>query len=244
MLPSQLFDGITIVVSPLLALMRDQVESLRKQGIRAARVDSSMSFEEIRESITSILNGNSKIVFVSPERFNNEKFKQVLSRVKVSMFVVDEAHCISDWGHAFRPDYLRLSTFANVFQAPIKIALTATATSRVASDILEKLSISEENVVRLPSARKNLQLSVKPFNWPNDKYEDRLNYLVSLLQSQYEIDVDKDGGDGVVGTSPPGSGAVIVYVSRQKLSERLAANLVAEVIFSGCVTLMKQIFML
>jgi ATP-dependent DNA helicase RecQ len=206
-LPSQVLDGITVVVSPLLALMRDQVEALRSQNIAAVRIDSSMTMEEVQSSVRSVKSGLVKVLYVSPERFNNEAFKRLLSNVKVALFVVDEAHCISEWGHAFRPDYLRLSHFATVSDAKIRLALTATATSRVAQDILEKLDISQDDVVRLPSLRRNIQLAVKPLVWGEDGYEDRLAALLTFL---------------------PRCGSHIVYVSRQKLAERLAADLRAE----------------
>ena len=208
MLPSQLLEGITLVVSPLLALMRDQVEVLQNQGINAARLDSSMSYDEVRQTVSDIRSMKVKVLYVSPERFNNEAFRKVLSTMKVSMFVVDEAHCISEWGHAFRPDYLRLSHFATVSNAQVRLALTATATKRVVSDILEKLEISDKNVIQMPSSRRNLDLGVRAFAYPNDGYEQRLRVLLNSMESL------------------TGGGAAIVYVSRQKLAERLAKDLV------------------
>ena len=252
MLPSQLLEGVTVVVSPLLALMRDQVEALREQNITAARIDSSMTMEQVRQSVRDIVSGKVKVLYVSPERFNNEAFKRLLSSIKVAMFVVDEvrafihpsipclfsppppsqphnnptsppppqsqqqAHCISEWGHAFRPDYLRLAYFASMSNAGVRLALTATATSRVADDILDKLEIKRQDVVRLPSLRKNIQLSVESFKWPDDGYEPRLECLLRFLRRHERL-----GGQG------GGFGACIVYVSRQKLAERLAADLLA-----------------
>jgi len=207
MLPSQLLDGITVVVSPLLALMRDQVEALRSQGITAIRIDSSLTLEEMQSSFQQISARQVKVLFISPERFNNEAFRRLLSSMEVALFVVDEAHCISDWGHAFRPDYLRLSTFAAMSNAKVRLALTATATSRVAQDILDKLDISSDDVVRLPSLRENLHLAVRSFAWPHDDYEPRYS---ATLEAIREV-----------------QGACIVYVGRQKLAERLAADLVA-----------------
>ena len=210
MLPSQLLEGITLVVSPLLALMRDQVEVLQNQGINAARLDSSMSYDEVRQTVSDIRSMQVKVLYVSPERFNNEAFRKVLSTMKVSMFVVDEAHCISEWGHAFRPDYLRLSHFATVSNAQVRLALTATATKRVVSDILEKLEIHDNNVIQMPSSRRNLDLCVRAFAYPHDGYEDRLKVLLDSLESL------------------TGGGAAIIYVSRQKLAERLAKDLVTK----------------
>ncbi len=207
MLPSQLFEGITLVVSPLLALMRDQVEVLRSLGLEAARLDSSMSLSEIQQTTADIRANKVKVLYVSPERFNNEGFRRVLERMKVSMFVVDEAHCISEWGHAFRPDYLRLSHFAAVSNAQVRLALTATATTRVSADILDKLEISPNNVVHLPSIRRNLHLAVRAFAYPHDGYDERLAVLLENIETL------------------TGGGAAIVYVTKQKLAERLAEDL-------------------
>jgi ATP-dependent DNA helicase RecQ len=210
MLPSQLLDGITLVVSPLLALMRDQVEALRSQGIAAVRLDSTMSLDEVRNTVKEIVSKRVKVLYVSPERFNNEAFRRMLASTKVAMFVVDEAHCISEWGHAFRPDYLRLANFATFSKAQVRLALTATATKRVAADILDKLEIGPESVIRQSSIRRNLDLNVVRFDYPKDSYEDRLTLLVQRID-----------------TLTSGGGPAIVYVSRQKLADRLAEDLCA-----------------
>jgi ATP-dependent DNA helicase RecQ len=207
MLPSQLLDGITLVVSPLLALMRDQVEALRQEGIEAVRLDSSMTREEILHATQEILSGRVKVLYVTPERFNNESFNKLIAKVKVAMFVVDEAHCISEWGHDFRPDYLRLSHFASVSNAPVRLALTATATKRVAQDILERLGISESNLIQLPSSRRNLDLKVKSFEYPFDGYQERLRVLLQTLP-----DITKDG-------------AAIIYVNKKVVAEKLSLAL-------------------
>jgi len=211
MLPSQLLDGITIVVSPLLAMMRDQVNILHQQGISAARLDSSMNIDEIRQTIIDIITDKIKILYVSPERFNNESFRKIILNKKVSMFVVDEAHCISEWGHAFRPDYLRLSHFANISKAQVKLAVTATATKRVADDISIRLGIDTSNIVRLPSVRKNLNLKVISLLRPNDDYDTRRIQIIENLKLFYNNN---------------NTGSIIIYVSRQKLADRLASDLV------------------
>lgn len=210
MLPSQLLEGITIVVSPLLAMMRDQVNALHEQGIAAARLDSSMNIDEIRKTILDISMDKIKILYVSPERFNNESFRKIILNKKVSMFVVDEAHCISEWGHAFRPDYLRLSYFANLSKAQVKLAVTATATKRVADDISSRLGIDTNNIVRLPSVRKNLNLKVVTLLRPYDDYNVRRIQIIEDLKLFYINN----------------TGSIIIYVSRQKLADRLASDLI------------------
>ena len=209
MLPSQLLDGLTIVVSPLLAMMRDQVSILKAQGIAAGRLDSTMDIDDILTTKRDVRSGRLKILYVSPERFNNEGFRNTMKSVKVAMFVVDEAHCISEWGHAFRPDYLRLAQFATISKAQVKLAVTATATQRVALDIVERLGIDQANVVRLPSVRKNLILQVSKFNLQRDSYSNRVGAVIGVLNSDES------------------NGSSIIYVSRQKLADTLAADLVA-----------------
>lgn len=210
MLPSQLFQGITLVVSPLLALMRDQVAALKAQGIAAGRLDSSMEFEDITSTTQDIVSGKIKILYVSPERFNNEKFKDLLSTIPISMFVVDEAHCISDWGHQFRPDYLRLSHFAELSRAPVRLALTATATTRVAKDILRLLNIPAENMMRKSSLRTNLSLNVQYLPTGMDTFEERATIVKKQLAS-------------MVASGTMGAG--IVFVNKQKTTEMLAKEL-------------------
>jgi superfamily II DNA helicase RecQ len=115
MLPAQVFEGMTIVVSPLLSLMRDQVEILREQGIQAARLDSTLTIEGVQETMNTIRMGHTKILYVSPERFNNENFKSFIASVKVSMFVVDEAHCISGWLIIYNISKVLLNKIHNFF---------------------------------------------------------------------------------------------------------------------------------
>ncbi len=111
-LPSQLFMGTTVVVSPLLALMKDQCDALAKRGINAARLDSTLSANEVGSIMRSLRSGQCKLLYVAPERFFNERFRASISDLKIDLFAVDEAHCISRWGHNFRPDYLKLAEIA------------------------------------------------------------------------------------------------------------------------------------
>src|SRR5215216_4158270 len=127
-LPALLLDGLTIVVSPLIALMKDQIDFLQRSGIEAARLDSSLDAVEQRQIFDRLRDGALKLLYVAPERFNNERFLAQLERARISLFAVDEAHCISEWGHNFRPDYLKLAERARELAAERVLALTATAT--------------------------------------------------------------------------------------------------------------------
>lgn len=216
MIAAQILNGITLVVSPLIALMNDQVEYLRSRGITACKFDGTMSVDEVHEESERLLSGTIKILFVSPERFNNENFRKLLSKLQISLFVVDEAHCISEWGHSFRPEYLRLSKFADLSKAQVRLALTATATTRVADDILLRLNIERDNLIRLPSLRKNLHLIVSkfPYSLVNSvNYEQKHNQLMEMLSHRRTSTGVNEGG------------ATIVYVHRQKLAETLASDL-------------------
>ena len=134
-LPALLLDGVTLVVSPLIALMKDQIDFLQRSGIAAARLDSSLGADEQREIVERLRAGTLKLLYVAPERFNNERFLAQLARTRIALFAVDEAHCISEWGHNFRPDYLKLAERARELGAERVLALTATATPAVVADI-------------------------------------------------------------------------------------------------------------
>lgn len=161
-LPGLLFeDGLTLVVSPLMALMKDQVDSLVAKDFSAACLDSSLTAAETRDLFDRVRANDVKILFVSPERFNNDRFLRLIKSVSVSLFAVDEAHCISEWGHSFRPDYLRLSRWANRIGCKRRLALTATATPKVAEDICKSMGIPfPAGQVRTPSVRPNLTTRV------------------------------------------------------------------------------------
>lgn len=161
-LPAILLPGLTLVVSPLLSLMHDQLTFLRKTGIPAASLDSTLSREDYASVLKSAVDGTLKVLMISVERFRNERFRTHLSRMNVSLLVVDEAHCISEWGHNFRPEYLKLALYRDEFRIPQVLLLTATATEAVASDMCSKLAISPENLIRTGFYRKNLHIQVTP----------------------------------------------------------------------------------
>src|SRR5438874_13406196 len=157
-LPALILPGLTIVVSPLIALMKDQIDQLRKRGIAAERMDSTLTADESRAVYSAVQNNELRLLYVAPERFNNERFREMIGRIRVSLFAVDEAHCISEWGHNFRPDYLKLAGFARRCNAERVLALTATATPRVLDDICAGFAIAPECAVRTGFYRPNLTL--------------------------------------------------------------------------------------
>ncbi len=156
-LPALVLDGITIVVSPLISLMKDQVDSLNRIGIPATFINSSISMEECYERIDGIKNGIYKLLYIAPERFYNQEFVSALKDLQVSLFAVDEAHCISAWGHDFRPSYLKLREAINYLNNPATLALTATATPEVRKDIIKQLDLKNPELVITGFARPNLQ---------------------------------------------------------------------------------------
>jgi ATP-dependent DNA helicase RecQ len=197
-LPALALEGVTLVVSPLIALMKDQIDFLQNRGIAAARLDSSLTASESRGVIDDLRSGTLKLLYVAPERFNNERFLENLRRSNIALFAVDEAHCISEWGHNFRPDYMKLAQFAKDLHVPRILALTATATPTVAESICEGFDIPRRAAVNTGFYRPNLQLCMTPV--PADRREA---LLIKRLQSRP-------------------SGSTIVYVTLQKTAERIA----------------------
>lgn len=188
---------LTLVVSPLLALMKDQLSFLASKGINAASIDSSLTPEQNQQVMADTRSGKVKILMVSVERFKNERFRQFINSVSVSMLVVDEAHCISEWGHNFRPDYLKLPAYRQELNIPLVLLLTATATKKVKKDMAAKFAIAPEHIVQTGFYRNNLDLSVVPVASQN-KDQQLLN---GILQQ---------------------SGAGIVYVTLQHSAEQVA----------------------
>lgn len=160
-LPALVLEGLTLVVSPLISLMKDQVDSLNEVGIPAAFINSTLSTLEMNDRVRQAARGEIKLLYVAPERLESADFRELLRYVPIELLAVDEAHCISQWGHDFRPSYLKLAeTIGNFNQQPTIIALTATATSQVAEDISNLLHIPKENEVKTGFARENLAFQV------------------------------------------------------------------------------------
>jgi ATP-dependent DNA helicase RecQ len=200
-LPALLLPHLTLVVSPLLALMQDQLAFLHRHGIAAASIDSAQSREQASETMARAKSGELKILMISVERLKNERFRNFISQVPISLLVVDEAHCISEWGHNFRPDYLKLPDYQRQFNIPQVLLLTATATPPVIADMQGKFAIAADDVVTTGFYRPNLNLLVEPVSGFNKQRR-----LVEWLG-------DKSGQP------------TIVYVTQQKTAEQIAEHL-------------------
>jgi ATP-dependent DNA helicase RecQ len=200
--PALLLPGLTVVVSPLIALMKDQLDRLQQLGIAAARMDSTLDAQESADVMRALREGQLRMLYVAPERFNNERFRETIKRVQISLFAVDEAHCISEWGHNFRPDYLKLAGLAKEYRAERVLALTATATPQVLDDVCRGFNIAPACAVRTGFYRSNLTLLTTPVPRSN-----RDVMLLERLRSR-------------------AAGPTIVYVTLQKTAEQVAQRLV------------------
>ncbi len=200
-LPAVIEPGMTLVVSPLLSLMKNQIDFLKSKNIAAAKLDSGMSSDDYRAALEAARLGQLKILMIAVERFKNERFRTQLRQMNISLLVVDEAHCISEWGHNFRPDYLKIPIYQQEFRINKVLLLTATATPKVIDDMCDKFAISRENVVQTGFYRENLFLRIRPV--AEEKKDELLR----------EILADKP------------IGPTIVYVTLQKTAERIAGML-------------------
>lgn len=200
-IPALLLPGLTLVVSPLIALMKDQIDALVARGIAARRLDSTLTLDEYRTVMDEVRSGLLRLLYVAPERFVNERFCEAIQRTRISLFAVDEAHCISEWGHNFRPDYLRLAKFAKLCHAERVLALTATATPQVLGDMCRFFDIEPRCAIRTGFYRPNLTMLATPAT------HDRRDTLFF---------------DAIRKREP---GPTIVYVTLQRTAEELAERL-------------------
>ncbi len=203
--PAMMREGIAIVVTPLIALMKDQVQNLNDRGIKALCVNAGMNRREVDLALNNAAYGDFKFLYVSPERIGTRLFRSYAQVMNVSYIVVDEAHCISQWGYDFRPDYLGIGKLREIVDAPV-IALTATATPAVADDIMERLGFEQKCLIKSGFERPNLSYIVR-------QCEDKLGQLLNIC------------------ANVPGTG--IVYVRSRRRAEELAAFLAANGISSS-----------
>ncbi|MRJ21305.1 RecQ family ATP-dependent DNA helicase [Pseudomonas haemolytica] len=200
-LSAVLLPHLTLVVSPLLALMQDQLGFLQRHGISAGSIDSAQSRDDANDVMARARSGELKILMISVERLKNERFRNFLHSVQISLLVVDEAHCISEWGHNFRPDYLKLPDYQRQFNIPQALLLTATATPKVIADMQAKFAIAAGDVVTTGFYRPNLNLLVEPVSG-----QDKRRRLVEWMKER---------------ANQPS----IVYVTLQKTAEQIAEHL-------------------
>ena len=214
-LPALLLEGLSIVISPLIALMKDQVDALKAKGIAAGMINSSQSWPKQQAVIDEFRRGAIKLVYIAPERFRSRSFTEHLMQCKISLVAVDEAHCISQWGHDFRPDYTRLSEALELLGRPPCIALTATATPTVRDDIVKNLKLREPNIFISGFARENLSFVIREIKQKKQKF----SRVEQLIQAH------KTG---------------IIYCSTRKSVESVAAYLkeayLSHVIYHGGLT--------
>ena len=200
-LPALLLEGLTLVISPLIALMKDQVEALTARGIAAARLDSTLSLAEVSSLYARLEAGEIKLLYLAPERLAAEGVMRRLRNCPIALLAVDEAHCISEWGHNFRPDYLKLALVANELGITRILALTATATPQVAEQIRERFGIADEDHIQTGFARPNLHFTVHPVS-----VSDRDATLLALVRDQHP-------------------GPTVIYTTLQFTAERIAGIL-------------------
>ena len=160
--PGMMLDGLTVVVTPLISLMKDQVDNLRRRHIRAVFLHAGMTLRERNVAMEHLVNGKARFLYISPERLASQKFMQELRMLPVRLIVVDEAHCISQWGYDFRPSYLNIRSLRSLHPDVPVLALTATATPEVARDICRNLDMEDPAVLRMSFARSNLSYLVRP----------------------------------------------------------------------------------
>ncbi|KAJ1310219.1 hypothetical protein OPQ81_006961 [Rhizoctonia solani] len=192
-IPALCFDrGITLVISPLISLMRDQVDTLLRRKVKAANWDSSLTAEQAKNVKGGVLSGDLRLLYVAPEKLNNENFVQLMSQVDINLLAVDESHCISQWGASFRPEYLKIARFVEEFNVPRVLCLTATAKNQVAEDICHSFHIDpKEGMFKTSVYRPNLAFRVKTAT----DLDDKINQVVPMLQNR--------------------NGSVVIYVTLQ-----------------------------
>ena len=187
-IPALIFEGGTIVISPLIALMQDQVDALKAKGISGEFINSTVKPKEREKRLNDFVDGKIKLLYVTPERFRKQEFIENIKLANISLLAVDEAHCISEWGHDFRPDYSRIAEFRKILGNPLTIALTATATPNVQKDIIDKLGLSKDQI----------KLYHQGIQRPNLRLECADVYDEKETMEQIEKVINEYDGSGII----------------------------------------------
>ena len=213
--PALMTDGLTLVISPLIALMKDQVDVLLRRGIDATFINASLKRTERESRYRKLAQGAYKLVYVTPERFRKTEFREAISKRVVSLLAIDEAHCISEWGHDFRPDYTRIGEFRRFLNYPVTIALTATATPDVQEDIIRQLGLKPEEVGRFHEGIDRPNLFLEVFDvWGEDEKFDHLKKIIK-----------ENPGNGII--------YFVLIKDLEKISARLQKAGVKHMIYHG-----------
>lgn len=180
-IPALCFEGTAVIISPLIALMQDQVMALKESGVRAEFLNSSLSYDKEEEITQKLLSGRLDLIYVSPERLNSEGFKNILKKIKISLFAIDEAHCVSQWGHDFRPEYTKFYILKDLFPEVPRIALTATADLETRDDIIKNLHL------------ENCRIFISSFDRPNIRYRVQIKdrerkQLLDFIKNEHPDD--------------------------------------------------------
>ena len=222
-LPALLLEGTSVVVSPLIALMKDQVDALHRRGISATLINSTLTPAEQRERIQALGRGEFKLVYIAPERFRSRSFLESLGQSTIALFAVDEAHCLSMWGHDFRPDYFRLNQVLETLGRPQVAAFTATATPEVRRDILTHLGLREPREFVAGFARPNLKLQISLVTNEAEKYE-RLQALIKTNKTGIVYCSTRKRVEAVAGTLKRAKISSILYHAGMNDEERERAQ--------------------
>ncbi len=214
-IPALMLEDLTLVISPLIALMKDQVDVLRRRGIQATFINASLASSERAKRYHKLASGAYKLVYITPERFRKSEFRNAIARRRVSLLAIDEAHCISEWGHDFRPDYTRIGEFRRFLNFPVTIALTATATPAVQEDIINQLGLSHGEIKRFHQGIDRPNLFLEVFNvWGED---EKFEHIAEIIKYR------------------PGSGIIyfVLIKDLQRMSSRLQKKGIRHMVYHG-----------